>query len=236
VRWRMLYRADSLHRLTDDDLEVVARLGLRTVIDLRAGDEVDLHPDRLPDDSAIERHHLPMFDPAAVAQSAGVIDRLRAGDVADLGSEILMPLYLDTLEQYATSFGQVITHAATAERLPLLFHCAGGKDRTGLAAALTLSVLGVSDQDIVADYAVTAERLRTQTEQWRPVLREQGLSEEAIDALLGPQPGAMAATLEGIRGRWGGIEAFLAGPGQADPATFGLLRGLVLEDDDPLTI
>ena len=54
----------------------------------------------------------------------------------------------------------------TESKTPLLFHCAAGKDRTGVAAALILSLLGVSDQDIVKDYLLTQAELEGHIETW----------------------------------------------------------------------
>jgi protein-tyrosine phosphatase len=218
--------------LTDDDLAVVGRLGLRTVIDLRSGSEVDLQPDRLPEDGGIKRHHLPMSDPVNSEDVDPLLDRIQRGEVTDFDG-MLRDFYLEMLDRSARAFGEIVSHAATAERLPLLFHCAGGKDRTGVAAALTLSILGVNDEDIVADYALTEGRLVSLAERWRPAMAEMGFPDEAITPLLGAQPAVMSATLEAVRARYGSVEDFLTGPGEADPAAFEALRSLVLEPRDP---
>jgi protein-tyrosine phosphatase len=233
VRWGMLYRSDSLHLLTDEDLVVVANLGLRTVIDLRAGDEVDLEPSRLPEGGGIQRRHLPMFDPAGVGEGEAIIDRIVGGGFAEYGPEMVTEFYLDMLRRFAPVFGEIVTHAADAERLPLLFHCAAGKDRTGVAAALTLSMLGVPDEHVVADYVLTEERLRDRGEAWRPILRERGLPDEAITLLLGAPAEALVQTLEALRRDHGSIEGYLTGPAGADPEALATLRELVLETGDP---
>ena len=69
--------------------------------------------------------------------------------------ELLAGRYLDMLDQGAGSIVTALGTMADADRLPLVFHCSAGKDRTGVLAAILLSVLGVSDDDIAADYALS---------------------------------------------------------------------------------
>src|SRR6185295_4977286 len=60
----------------------------------------------------------------------------------------------------------------------VLYHCAAGKDRTGVATALLLGLAGVSDEDIVADYARSAGLVAPMLKLWEPKMRERGVSPE----------------------------------------------------------
>src|SRR5579859_4556528 len=145
VRWQRLFRADGLHRLTEADLAHLAGLGLATVIDLRTEKELD-EVGRIawpaPD---LAFHHLPMLDvlPDRTTYPAWV----DAGYVADR--------YVAMLEKGRDAVAEALAILTDPTAYPAVFHCAAGKDRTGLLAAVVLGLLNVSDEDIVADYALS---------------------------------------------------------------------------------
>jgi protein-tyrosine phosphatase len=146
TRWELLYRADGLGSLTDGDLEVVRELALRTVIDLRSHRELQSRG-RFPHDKiAVDFAHLPILDVLWDEE-----ERPRDGDA----ESFLLEAYEDMLRQGASRFAAAITRLAEPGALPAVFHCAAGKDRTGLLAALVLSALGVDREEVLADYALT---------------------------------------------------------------------------------
>lgn len=147
TRWRTLFRADGLYRLADQDLEIVRTLGLRTVIDLRSPTELaergtfpqHLHP--------VDFHHVPVIDSTWQ----------HLGDNADDDTVgFLEWAYHDMLREGPQRFAQAVDQLSQAEALPAVFHCAAGKDRTGVLAMLVLGSLGVPHEYIVADYALTS--------------------------------------------------------------------------------
>ncbi len=146
--WRTLYRADGLYRLTPGDVAVLEPLGLRTVIDLRSETELD-ERGRFPVDAhPVVFHHLPIVD-ATWAD----LDRPKY----ERDEDFLIWAYQEMLTVGAPRFAKAFEALAEPGALPAVFHCAAGKDRTGLLAALLLGSLGVSHDDIVADYALTVE-------------------------------------------------------------------------------
>ena len=102
------------------------------------------------------------------------------------------------------------------DRYPLVFHCAAGKDRTGVLAALVLEILGVERQVIVADYVITADRLRFIMERW--------LAEPEFAERMATVPASRfsveAATMEGfldqVQARYGGARSWALGAGVPD--------------------
>ncbi len=60
IKTGLLYRSESLARLTNNDLKVIESLGIKVVCDLRADDEVRKEPDRIPNDSGVKSAHIPM--------------------------------------------------------------------------------------------------------------------------------------------------------------------------------
>ena len=149
TKWRTLFRADGLYRLTPADVAVLEPLGLRTVIDLRSATELD-ERGRFPVDAhPVVFHHLPIVD-AQRGQSPNRPNYERDED-------FLIWAYQEMLTVGAPRFAKAFDALAEADALPAVFHCAAGKDRTGLLAALLLGSLGVSHDDIVTDYILTVE-------------------------------------------------------------------------------
>jgi protein-tyrosine phosphatase len=122
-----------------------------------------------------------------------------------------------------------VRRAASPEHEPVLFHCAAGKDRTGVAAALVLSALGVSDEQIVADYALT-DRYRTEhrIEQIRPIVEEYGIPVDKVAALFSAPAAVMVATLDHLHEVHGGALAYLRDEAGVDDATIEQLRESLL--------
>jgi protein-tyrosine phosphatase len=148
VRWRRLYRADSLGKLVGDDLERYRGLGIRTVIDLRHPWEITDHG-RVPDHDGATYHNISIEH--------------QAWDLAGLPADIepaqfLSERYLEVADDGVQEIRQVLDILAAPaldEADAVVFHCAAGKDRTGLITAVILELLGVSEDDIVADFALT---------------------------------------------------------------------------------
>jgi protein-tyrosine phosphatase len=148
TRWRILFRADGLYRLTPADVATLEPLGLRTVIDLRSATELD-ERGRFPVDvHPVIFHHLPIVDATWADVERPKYER---------DEDFLIWAYQEMLTVGAPRFAAAFEALAEPGALPAVFHCAAGKDRTGLLAALLLGSLGVSRDDIVADYALTVE-------------------------------------------------------------------------------
>ncbi|HEX6684812.1 MAG TPA: tyrosine-protein phosphatase [Candidatus Limnocylindrales bacterium] len=145
VRRGRLFRSDNLGRLESGDKEAFMALGIRRVIDLRRVSEVETMG-RVPEwTGALWRHHHlehEVWDHGTYHDSIGV-------------ARWLADRYHDLLESGAADIANVISLVSDVDSGPTVVHCVAGKDRTGLVSALTLSLLGVGDDDIAADYALT---------------------------------------------------------------------------------
>lgn len=156
TRWSTLYRSDSLGKLRDTDLERFRDLGIRTVIDLRYAWEIE-RAGRVPPQEALVYHHLSIehrpWDQAAV------------GPLPDPG-RLLADRYAEVATDGVGELARALDVIAHSQG-PLVFHCASGKDRTGILAALVLTLIGVDEDTVAADFALTelaAARLRAE---WR---------------------------------------------------------------------
>ena len=145
VRWGLLYRSDSLGKLAGNDLDQFAAIGIRTVIDLRHSWEIDKRG-RVPEAAELEYHNYSI--------EHRPYDQSKLSDVVDPVT-FLADRYAEVASDGRAEIGQTLRVIAAAGSAPLVVHCASGKDRTGIIAALVLSLLGVAEDDIVADFALT---------------------------------------------------------------------------------
>jgi protein-tyrosine phosphatase len=154
VRRGLLYRSGNLSRLSDRDLVTLETANIRTVVDLRPDFEIDMFGrDRLP--RAARWVQIPI---TGGGMDEATHEALRRGDLTALPD--LAEANRRFIIEYTAQLGEMIRLAAEPANLPLVFHCIGGKDRTGIAAALLLSVLGVPWQSVQADYLRTNDQIR----------------------------------------------------------------------------
>jgi protein-tyrosine phosphatase len=228
TKWDRIFRSDGLDQLTDADLDVIAQLGIKLVIDFRVDREVDQNPSRLPDHPELRRQRIPIGGDEVEGKS--VLELIQAGDVKIYTVDEMSAVYERLLEDFASGFGEVIHHAADSANHPLVFHCTAGKDRTGLMAMLVLGALGVSDDDIVTDYELTTHyRSNKRLEVLGPQLEKAGVDIELVRPFLTAQAPVMAATVARLHADYGSIEAFLTARADVTVATLERLRSNLLD-------
>ena len=149
TRWRQFLRSDSVHQLAPASQTALVAFGLRTAVDLRTTREVETAPNVFAGPSPVAYHHLNLMgdDP--------VDDVPVVGDV--VGN--MVELYTGWLDNRRAQIGGILQTLASPGALPALFHCAGGKDRTGVTTALILGLAGVPAETIADDYGLTARYL-----------------------------------------------------------------------------
>ncbi len=198
-------RSASLHRLTERGLEQLRELDVTTIVDFRSDAERarDVTPDTMR--YGIRVVHAPVFQ----------------HDMSPAGFEGEFPgfaaVYAMFLEIGGAAYRTLFETLAEAEGR-VLFHCAAGKDRTGVAAALLLDLAGADDETIIVDYTVTERLLAPLKEQWLPQMRERGFDEERAAALLAAPREDMEATLRHLRERFGSAEGYARAVGVSDSA------------------
>jgi protein-tyrosine phosphatase len=205
VRRRHLFRSDALFRLTEADAARVRALGVTTLIDFRTPDELEEHGLGGMDHLDAEHLHLPTIDTTR-----------RVLDLTDeVSEEIAQALvtaadaYMMMLDRGSHAYASALRVVASSEA-PVVFFCAAGKDRTGVFAALVLGLLGVSDEDIVTDYALTHDViekihiLRTGTASDAANERVASYAHLIGEDLRNAYPASMQTTIERLRDRYGG--------------------------------
>ena len=220
VRWGRYYRAGRQDRMTGQDRERLAALGIATQIDLRRPDEIrEQGTGPLPEMGA-DYHSIPIIP-------EGGSDRLNRlfGDAGISGER-----YLGYLEFGPEPWRRMFEIFAEADRHPIVLHCTAGKDRTGVSTAFLLSVLGVDRTLIEADYILTNRDVARQVDYLeRTMGLPEGMDRETMLRLAGIPETALGEFLDGLEARWGGPVGYLREIGITE-STMDAVRAAFLTD------
>ena len=159
VRWGQVFRSDTLTHLTDHDYDRLNAIGISLVCDLRSRDERKSDPTEWKDGSPVFVQAPVSEDDKGTALDKTQMAKLRsAGMTVDEGRNIFEAFYIRMVFDSAAKFGTVLRAIETTDR-PSMFHCTGGRDRTGITAALLLHILGVPDATIDQDFVLSTKYL-----------------------------------------------------------------------------
>ena len=220
VRSGCLYRSGELCDLTEADRSVLRGLGIKVVVDLRSAEEQALRPHALPDDVEVLTQ-----DRQAVGSTQTLEEQIAKDQIPVRDDQWVVDSYRRMMTRLGPDFRVVVERAAEARRAPLLFHCAAGKDRTGLATAVLLGLLGASDETIQFDYQLTTTQYAARRlEALRPMLVQHSVTESDILHLIEDRPVGMTAVLEHIRTQWGGFDGYARSELGVSPAVIARLR------------
>ncbi|MBO0830473.1 MAG: tyrosine-protein phosphatase [Actinobacteria bacterium] len=218
VRWRTLFRSDALHRLDAVGVAAIAGLGLRSVLDLRTWEEVQAAPSPV-----LGRvRHLPLLaDLTALPEPA---EPVSGGDELELST-----IYRYFVDECGDNIAMAIAELADGDALPALVHCSAGKDRTGVVVALVLAVLGVPDELIAADYALSAVYLDPDRTPVLGQLQEStGFDDELTRLLLASPPELIRYVLTRVRELAGSVPGYLHAHGVSEAALTRLRSALIV--------
>jgi protein-tyrosine phosphatase len=215
VRWRRLFRSDGLHLLTADDIRRLRdEIRLSEVIDLRSSAELASEGRGMLAFEPMRFHHLPLFEGDTREQ------RARAAEIT------LADRYALMAEFAADRIAAVVTALAQAGG-PAVFHCAAGKDRTGVISAVLLGLLDVPDEVIVADYAATQENLDAIVDRLMSLDGYRQMLASLPPDTLHARPETMVSLLARLRERFGSIEGYAREAGVGDDAIARLRASMV---------
>jgi protein-tyrosine phosphatase len=227
VKWGRIFRSSNLGRLTDKGLDQLKRLGIKLVCDFRTEAEALKLPNRFPDSEAVGYVRLPIqhgeFEPTSV------FDRIKKGDFDWISEDFMIQGYIDSVERYADVWARLFNLLSDPRHRPLLFHCTGGKDRTGAAAALILLSLGVPAETVVADYGLSdgynADVRKAIYEHLRPF----GVDIAKVEPYFTAPESRIRALLEHVDARYGSAVDYLVKKVGISEKTIALLRDTLLE-------
>ena len=217
-----LVRADALHRArsTADDLR---RYGVVRVLDLR--DERERDEEGVLGSPGIEVVHLPVLDPAFdwVDDSHDDFDTMLAHRY-----QVILESFPD---RFAEAVGAVVEVVAKGSSGAVAYHCAVGKDRTGLLTALLLGLLGVPDETVIDDYTRSGVAVAVQVSWlWSMGYPAGHVAEEHLEnGLWSARPETMRRTLDWLAGEHGGAASYMRSAGLDDDQIEALRRALLVE-------
>lgn len=218
VRWGRLFRADAVSSLRAEEWPRFRELGIGTVIDLRYPYEIEANG-RVPQYDGLVYHNLSVehrpYEQAAL-------------DPAIEPARYFADRYAELLADGTAELRRALEVIAFEADAPVLFHCRTGKDRTGVLAALLLALLGVSEEDIVDDYALTELATQRFVADWKadprkPPLRWPGYGRAPREA--------MRLMLTELAAAHGSAAEYVRGTGLDDAAVAAALRDRFLEPE-----
>jgi protein-tyrosine phosphatase len=218
VRHGLVYRSDHLAGLTAEDQRTLAALRITHSLDFRGQAERAALPSLVPGAAAVSL----AIEPTVVRRVQAL---LSAGQIPSEAETVA--LMVQTYQSFARD--AIPTYARFLQHLieqpgSVVFHCTAGKDRTGFAAALLLSALGVDREAVMADYLLTNQRYRRS-----PLVPTDGPA-HVVNVLWGVQPAFLDAALDTVAREFGGMDRYLQGPMGLGPAAMARLRDRFLED------
>lgn len=235
VRTGLLYRSTDLSRIDGTDAAALARLGIRTVYDLRTAGERTGQPDRLPPGSAYVVADILGDSPAMTpAEFVTLFEDPAAAEKALGGGRSAM-FFVNAYREfvrlgsaragYRRLFSDLVGGAST----PALVHCTTGKDRTGWAAAALLMLLGVPDDVVMEDYLLSGPRLLPMVRPMIDAFEARGGDPELMWPLVDARPAYLEAALDEMRRLFGSIEGYFAEGLGIDAPTQGALHATLVE-------
>ena len=220
TRFRRLLRAGTLQDLTAGDVAYLTEdLGIRTVVDLRLTDEATREGSALSGIPAVRYFSLPL-------SSAG---NVRSDIVADGAEMDIVGHYVALLESSAANIVTAARIFADDGSGPAIFHCAAGKDRTGVLAAVVLDAAGVGREAIIADYALTGQRMKQISARLLGLAtyRDMRALSRGVKGAATADEESMAAFLDELHRRYGSGAGYLTAHGLSDGDLAALRAALV---------
>ncbi len=211
-----MYRSAEFSGLHDSAATEFAGLGIRTVYDLRTADERTANANVLPTGTEYIVFDILADRPGAgPAQMVQVLSDPKAAEEL-LGGGKAVAMFEESYRQFLSlpsatgGYRQFFTILAEHDHRPALFHCTTGKDRTGWAAASLLLLLGVDDDDVLADYLLTNESLVPTLQPMIDKFASIGGDPELLAPVVGVQKEYLDAALNEMESRYGDIEAYFS--------------------------
>ena len=235
VAGKLVYRSNQLYNISDKDMEKIAGLDLKVDFDLRTALERDAKPDELP--AGVKYVSL---DVMADAGQAGpvLLDQLfsdpEAANAA-LGGGKAEALFIASYRQFISlpsaqeSLRSLFLSLGDQEQLPALFHCTTGKDRTGWAAAVLLTILGVPKETVMEDYLRSNDYILPMYQKVIDDFVAAGGDASIPQAILGVKQEYLEAAFDEVNVKYGTIENYFSQGLGIDASQQKALRDLYLE-------
>ncbi len=213
VKWNIFYRSDELAGLTEEDMEYLKGLGIKTIMDYRSKGEVNAKPD--PIIEGIENVNISgmksldnkdvNFDMISLIKESKNLEALGKPE------ELLKNGYLEMVFENE-AFKKLMEYIEYPDKMPIIQHCTAGKDRTGIGSALILLALGVPEETVVEDYLLTnvyrSNLNDALIKSFGNLLKDEN-SIEIFKAFMEVKKEYIECALDTIKQRYGSIDEYL---------------------------
>ncbi len=232
VRWGLVYRSNHLANLTTADYRQLNDLGIRLICDLRTTGERQRSP------TVWQGGVAPEIVTASILKETDVVlspDRLKELTTASRAGNALSDTYSRMVTESPEQYGLVLRRLARGP-LPAVTHCTAGKDRTGVFAALLLTILGVPRDVVVQDYMLTGEYMLTEpamrqaSVDWQKLTGStEPVSKDMLRSLYTMHEDALTGTFATIDRTFGSFDVFVRDGLKLTPTEVAMLRLRLLE-------
>lgn len=233
LRRGVVYRSAAL--MSPDHVRSVSDLGIERVYDLRTAGERDHRPDHLPEGVDTVVADLLADEPEAGPASLAALARASVtGDGHTLSAAELDRTFVAGYRSFVTlassrdAIGGILRDLARPDTGPVILHCTAGKDRTGWVAAVLLTTLGVTWDDVMDDYLLSGPAVRELLAPYREHFEAQGGDVEALDRAISVYPHYLEAARDEAHATFGDWDSYVRdGLGVDTDTRAALLQRLV---------
>jgi protein-tyrosine phosphatase len=237
VRRSMLYRSENLSRLSREALPQLNNLGIQLLIDFRSEYERNHRPNVLPPGGVPRVEHIPMSLAPELERRWSIREQaafLRSGSFRRFGPNYMEAAYRRMALGSTEALSRLLKLLCDRTNYPILMLCAGGRDRTGFAAAVVLRALGTPVAEILEGYCFTNICTAPMLERRARLLRTLSLfraSKEELRDFMAVRPGYLMAALDEIDRKYGSFSGYLSAGLRVPAGALRELRGVLLEEE-----
>jgi protein-tyrosine phosphatase len=235
----MAYRSDTFNPMKAADIKKLERLELKNDYDLRTTSEVKARPDQIP--PGVHYHLLNVLADAKSAAPAELEALMHEPKKANavLGNGRIEAMFQGAYREFISlpsarqAYRQLFLSLAEPGKLPAVFHCTTGKDRTGWAAAALLTLLGVPRQTVMADYLRTNQYTLPQFQRAIDAFAAAGGNRSIALAIFGVKAEYLQASFDQMDQQYGSIEKYFSEGLGIGPAQQEALRKMYIVNPKP---
>jgi protein-tyrosine phosphatase len=207
VAWRRIFRSGDLRKITSNDLSrLKEEIKLTSIIDLRSSIEVKEKTTDPLSEAGIRYYNIPFITGSGNREEEEKLF-LKFTNMGEFY------LHIAKNEEFGRRLLEALEIIAVPENYPLVFHCAVGKDRTGILTAILLSILSVEDEDIIEDYALSAPYMEELISRMKVDPEMAKVTEHLPAYFWKAAPESMALFLSTLRKEFGSIRGYLEAQG-----------------------